>query len=67
MIKMEWEKAKEIEIWINGAKMNPRRPNTVLKDVDYKFINSGVLISGIEEGKIDFIPNHKIQQVRITP
>ena len=64
---MEWEKAKEIEIWITGARINPKRPNMVLKDVDYKFINSGVLISGIEEGKIDFIPNHKIQQVRITP
>ena len=63
---MEWEKAKEIEIWITGNKIDPRHPDNVLKDVDYKFINSGLLISGIEEGKIDFIPNHRIQQVTIT-
>lgn len=50
-----------------GSGGSPRRPNTVLENVKYKFINSGVLICGEEGKKIDFIPNQVIQQVTITP
>ena len=30
-------------------------------------MNSRLLVSGMEEGKIDFIPNHNIKQVTLTP
>ncbi len=64
---MEWEKAAEIKIWLVGRKTHSRVPDTIIKNADYKLMNSGLLISGMEEGKIDFIPNHTIKQVRITP
>ncbi len=64
---MEWEKAAEIKIWLVGRKTPSRVPDTIIKNADYKLMNSGLLISGMEEGKIDFIPNHTIKQVRITP
>lgn len=67
MIKMEWETAKVIEFYMIGHKTSPRRPDTILKDVKYKFINSGLLYSEGKEGKIDFVPNQRIQQVTITP
>jgi len=64
---MEWEKAAEIKICFIGRKIPSRVPDTIIKNADYKLMNSGLLVSGMEEGKIDFIPNHTIKQVRITP
>ncbi|NVM19591.1 MAG: hypothetical protein HWN80_17950 [Candidatus Lokiarchaeota archaeon] len=64
---MEWENASKVEFYMVGSGGSPRRPNTVLENVKYKFINSGVLICGEEGKKIDFIPNQVIQQVTITP
>ncbi len=64
---MELDKAAEIKIWMTGHKIPTRVPDTILENADYKFMNSGLLISGVEEGKIDFIPNHRIKQITITP
>jgi hypothetical protein len=64
---MEWDKAAEIKIWLIGHKKPSHLPDIILKKADYKLINSGLLVSGVEEEKIDFFPNHRIMQVRITP
>ena len=64
---MEFTKAAKIEIWMTGHSVSTRIPDTTVENAEYKFINSGLLVSGVEAEKIDFIPNHGIKQVTITP
>ena len=64
---MDWDKAKEIEVWFTGHKVNVRNPDFFGKEIEYKILDSGLKIAGIEEGKIHFFPNHRIRQVVITP
>ena len=63
---MEWEKAKEVKIWWIEHRKPPNIPDEIIEKVSYKFINSGLLISNENEGCIDFIPNHKIDQIKIV-
>ena len=67
VIIMEFTKAAKIEIWMTGHSVPTRIPDTTVENAEYKFINSGLLVSGVEAEKIDFIPNHGIKQVTITP
>ena len=64
---MEWTKAQEIKVWLFPKKHPPRMPDISLKNPEYRIMDSGVMIKGIEEGEIHFFPHHRINQITIKP
>jgi len=64
---MEWEKAQEITVWFTGHKIVTSRPDIHLENPEYRIMDSGVMVKGIEEGTIHFLPHHRISQVTIKP
>lgn len=64
---MEFTQAAKIEIWMIGHSVPTSRPDNTFENASYKFIHSGLFITGVDEEKIDYIPNHRIKQVTITP
>lgn len=62
---MEWEKAQEIRIWFTGHKYTTSKPDINLENPEYRIMDSGVMIKGLEEGKINFFPYHRILEVSI--
>jgi len=64
---MEWEKAQEISVWFTGHKFATTRPDIDLKNPEYRIMDSGVMVKGIEDGTIHFFPHHRILQVTIKP